>query len=399
LALEQLLPGLTDALVAGGARTGDISGRCQWFVGGGRFARGDGAARAIGLTRPFLEHQVRTRVAALPGVTVRDRTQVVGPLADRSGRGEARVVGVEVRPTGGGDSEQLPAGLVVDASGRGSKLPDWLRELGYLGPVEEQVHCKMAYLTRRWRLRNGVFDQDIFAAITPAESAQFGVLIAQEDGSHIVTLGGLLDRGPQRDDAAYLAFARNLPDPLIAEALEGAEPLTDLQPSHFPYSRRRRYDRLRRFPDGLLAIGDAIASFNPMYGQGMTVAALEALALRDGLERGALDAARFFKRAHRIEDVAWKISTGGDLRYAEVEGKRTPDQKMMNRYLDRLTLAARVDPVLAQQFLRVAGFMQRPESLFRPSVIRRVLAGRRLAQSARLVATAPLTTPPVAPVV
>jgi 2-polyprenyl-6-methoxyphenol hydroxylase-like FAD-dependent oxidoreductase len=172
----------------------------------------------------------------------------------------------------------------------------------------------------------------------------------------------------------------------------GATPVTDYQPSHFPYSRRRRYDKLSSFPPGLLALGDSIASFNPMYGQGMSVAALEAVALRDLLFRGPLDVRAFFKQAHRIEDVAWKISTGGDLRFPAVEGRRTPDMKLLNRYLDRLTLAARTDPVLAAQFLRVAGFVDRPESFFKPAIIRRVVRGSRAAKRTAAAAPAPVLT-------
>jgi len=269
---------------------------------------------------------------------------------------------------------------VLDASGKVSKLPQWLTALGYPAPAEEQVHCRMAYLTRRWQLADPE-SVDIVTVITPAATPHFGVMIAQEDGSHIVTLGGLLDSGPARDERAYLDFAAGLPNPAIANALVGAIPVTDLQPSHFPASRRRRYDKLRNFPAGLLALGDSIAAFNPMYGQGMTVAALQAVALRDLLGRGPLDARKFFARAHRIEDVAWKISTGGDLRFDAVEGRRTTSGKIMNRYLDKLTLAARTDPVLSRQFLLVASFIEGPESFFKPSIVRRVLAGSRAAQT------------------
>jgi hypothetical protein len=118
----------------------------------------------------------------------------------------------------------------------------------------------------------------------------------------------------------------------------------------------------------------------------MTVATLEAVALRDMLCRGPVNAKAFYKQAHRLEDVAWKISTGGDLRFQAVEGKRTPDMKVMNAYLDRLTLAARTDVVVAQQFLRVAGFIDRPESFFKPSIVWRVLRGSRAARKAATVA-------------
>jgi 2-polyprenyl-6-methoxyphenol hydroxylase-like FAD-dependent oxidoreductase len=369
VALEGLLPGLTAALSAGGAPTGDLAGEAGWYVGGGWLARSTAGVPGVGLTRPYLEHQVRVRVAARPGVILRDRTQVSALTTARDVQGRIRVTGVEIAD----GARRLAADLVVDASGRNSALPAWLRGFGYPMPDEERVHCKMAYLTRRWLLRDGALGSDVLTVIAPAGSPMFGVLIAQEDGSHIVTLGGLLSNGPARNDDAYLAFARRLPDPRIADALEGGRPLTELQPSHFPFSVRRRYDKLAAFPAGLLAIGDAIASFNPMYGQGMTVAALQAVALRDQLGRGPLRPRRFFRAAHKIEDVAWRISTGGDLRFPTVQGRRTLDMKLMNRYLDRLLSAARSDPLLAQQFLRVSAFIDPPQSLFKASVIRRVL--------------------------
>ena len=379
-ALDELRPGFRDELLADGVPTGDTSNNSSWFVGGGHLARADAGVRAFGFTRPFVEQHARIRVRALPGVTIVDGMQVEALIAEPDGRGRSHVAGVVAERDG--VAVELRADLVVDASGRVSKLPDWLRELGYPAPTEEQVHCRMSYLTRRWRLREGALGGDVFTVVGVTDKPEFGVAIAQEDGTHIVTIGSLLDGGPAKEDEAYRAFARGLADPRIGDALEGAEPVTDYQPSHFPFSRRRRYDKLRSFPHGLLAIGDAIASFNPMYGQGMSVAALEAVALRDQLAQGALDARRFFKRAHRIEDVAWKISTGGDLRFAEVEGKRTPDMKVMNAYLDRLMLAARTDPVLAAKFLRVAGFVDRPESFFAPSIVRRVIRGCRAARNA-----------------
>ncbi|HEU5266733.1 MAG TPA: FAD-dependent monooxygenase [Jatrophihabitans sp.] len=370
-ALEDLLPGVTADLIAAGVRDGDLCGDCTWVVGGNRLRRENSDVLGIGMTRPFLEHGVRSRVAALPNVTIRTAVEVTGLVApDRR-----QVRGVVLRA--GGRDEQLAADLVVDASGRASRLPAWLAELGYAAPAEETVTCRMAYLTRRWQLAEDSTYRNLVSIVTPAADPRFGVMIAQEDGSYIVTLGGLLDSGPERTEDGYLDFAANLLDPVIANALAGATPVDELRSAHFPASRRRRYDKLRDFPQGLLALGDSIASFNPMYGQGMTVAALEAVLLRDQLARGVVRARRFFNRAHRIEDVAWKISTGGDLRFDAVEGKRTPDQKMFNRYLDRLLAAARTDPVLARQFLTVAGFIDRPEALFRPSIVWRVFTAPR----------------------
>jgi 2-polyprenyl-6-methoxyphenol hydroxylase-like FAD-dependent oxidoreductase len=368
-AFEKLLPGLVDELRAAGAPIGDTSADCRWTVGGNRFARATATGDGIGITRPLLEHSIRARVAALPNVTIRDDVEVRALLA-----ADRRVVtGVEIAAVGDHEHERVAADLVVDASGKVSQLPRWLTSLGYDVPDEEQVHCKMAYLTRRWRLAPAHATPDVVTVCTPAAQPHFGVMIAQEDGTHIVTLGGLLGQRPASTEADYRQFAQGLPDSAIADALVDATPVTELQPSHFPASRRRRYDRMRSFPDGLLALGDALAAFNPMYGQGMTVAALEAVALRDMLARGPVRPLKFLAHAHRIADVAWKISTGGDLRYEQVQGRRTPDMKIMNRYLDRLTANAQADPVLARKFLRVAGFVERPESMFAPSIAWRVL--------------------------
>ena len=381
-------PGITDELVSRGVPSGDLSLIGHWLVGGGLLARGDAGVTGIGVTRPFLEHHVRTRVAALPGVQILDGVEAQGPIFDGK---QNRVTGIEISPTGGGPSERIDADLVLDATGKVSRLPQWLSELGYPVPAEERVHCKMAYLSRRYQLADAdAMNGDLATIITPAATPHFGVMIAQEDGSHIVTLGGLLDSGPARNEEAYLAFAASLPDQAIAEALVGATPLTELQPSHFPSSCRRRYDKLRSFPAGLLALGDSIASFNPMYGQGMSVAALQGVALRDHLAKGPLDARKFFARAHRIEDVAWKIATGGDLRFDAVEGRRTTGGKIMNRYLDKFTLAARTDPVLSRQFLRVAGFVEGPESFFKPAIVRRVFAGGRGQQQRQETAAQPV---------
>lgn len=371
-ALDELLPGLVGELRAAGAPIGDTSADCRWTVGGNRFARATATGDGIGITRPLLEFSIRARVTALPNVTIRDGIEVCGLLAANP----RLVTGVEISG-GEREPERVTADLVVDASGKVSQLPRWLTSLGYDVPDEEQVHCKMAYLTRRWRLAPAHATPDVVTVCTPAAQPHFGVMIAQEDGTHIVTLGGLLGQRPAATEEDYRRFAQELPDSAIADALVDATPVTDLQPSHFPSSRRRRYDRMRSFPDGLVALGDSLAAFNPMYGQGMTVAALEAVALRDMLAGGAVRPLKFLARAHRIADVAWKISTGGDLRYEQVQGRRSPDMKIMNRYLDRLTAGAQTDPVLARQFLRVAGFVERPESMFAPRIAWRVLRPRK----------------------
>jgi flavin-dependent dehydrogenase len=189
----------------------------------------------------------------------------------------------------------------------------------------------------------------------------------------MVTLGGRLGDHPPTDPDGFLAFARSLRLPDIYETIRDAEPLDDPVAFRFPASVRYRYERLDRFPDGLLAVGDAVCSFNPVYGQGMSVAALEALTLRRHLQRGAEpQPRRFFRDLAGVVDVPWDLAVGGDLAFPGVQGRRTQG-RLVNAYLARLHAAAADDASLASAFLRVAGLVAPPRSLLRPSIAVRVL--------------------------
>lgn len=175
-------------------------------------------------------------------------------------------------------------------------------------------------------------------------------------------------------------FAATLPAPDIGDLVAEREPLGTGRLHRIPSSRRRHYERLRRFPRGFLVTGDALSSFNPAYGQGMTVAAVEALALRNMLAGPTKDddlAARFFRKAARIIDVPWGIAGGSDLRLPGVPGPRPIKVRIINSYVARVQAAAAVDPVVGLAFLRVANTVDLPDTLLRPSVALRILrAGR-----------------------
>jgi flavin-dependent dehydrogenase len=197
-----------------------------------------------------------------------------------------------------------------------------------------------------------------------------------EGGRWLVTLGGILGDHPPLDPDGFLDFARSLRFPDIYETVRDAEPLDDPVSFRFPASVRHRYERLDRFPGGLLVVGDAVSSFNPVYGQGMSVAALEALALRRHLERGiAPRPRRFLRDLARVVDVPWDMAAGGDLVFPGVQGRRTLKVRLVSGYLARLHAAAAHDASLAGAFVRVAGLIARPESLLRPDVAVRVLRG------------------------
>jgi 2-polyprenyl-6-methoxyphenol hydroxylase-like FAD-dependent oxidoreductase len=192
----------------------------------------------------------------------------------------------------------------------------------------------------------------------------------------MLTLAGILDDHPPTDPDGFLNFARSLQFPDIYQTIRDAEPLDDPVPFRFPASVRHRYEKLDRFPDGLLVLGDAVASFNPIYGQGMSVAALEALSLRRHLERGVEpQPRRFLGDLARVVDVPWEMAAGGDLVFSGVQGRRTAKIGLVNAYLARLHAAAAHDAHLATAFLRVAGLVARPESLLHPRMALRMLRG------------------------
>ena len=313
----------------------------------------------------MLEGRIRARVRAIPNVRLVDRCDILGLATTPDDR---RVTGARVLRRADGSAEQLlGADLVVDATGRGSRTPMWLEALGHPRPREEQVRIGLGYASRTYRLPPDALGGDVavLQAATP-EHPRTGGLQLLEGDRWMVTLGGILGDHPPTDPDGFLEFARSLRFPDIFETVRDAEPLDEPVAFRFPASVRRRYERLRRFPDGLLVLGDAVASFNPVYGQGMSVAALEALALRRHLERGTRpQPRRFFADLARVVDVPWEIAAGGDLVFPGVQGRRTPKGRLLNAYIARLHAAAARDAGLADAFVRVAGLVALP----RPSCI------------------------------
>jgi 2-polyprenyl-6-methoxyphenol hydroxylase-like FAD-dependent oxidoreductase len=220
-----------------------------------------------------------------------------------------------------GDDRELAADLVVDATGRRSRTPDWLERHGY----------------------------------------------------------------PPADPRGFEAFAGSLPTPALRRLLDAHRWLDgEIHRYPFPSNRRRRYEALRRFPDGLLVTGDAIASFNPIYGQGMSVAALDALQLHHALASGGLEdlAPRFFERAAAVVDVVWRMAVGADFEFPGTEGPKPRGTDLFNRYLTRLIRTAHADGQVADQFSRVLRLEQPPTTLLALGVLWRVLAPQWLTRRA-----------------
>jgi 2-polyprenyl-6-methoxyphenol hydroxylase-like FAD-dependent oxidoreductase len=391
IVLEQLFPGLTAELERQGAARGDLGGETLWFHSAGFHCVHDSGIVGLVVSRPLLEANVRRRLLAdfrVRAITGVDVTGLVASVA------KDRITAVRFRPLAGdgsGVAEQvLAADLVVDASGRGSRLPAWLAQLGYAPPRQEQVDIGMRYTTRLFRRRPeqaGGFKAIVKAGTSASPRA--GALLAMEGDRWILSMGGYAGDHAPLDAAGMLAYARELGAPQFAEVLEHAEPISDPITFRYPASVRRRYEHLRRFPRGLLAFGDAICTFNPVYGQGMTVAAMQALALRAALGCGTLGLARrFFRRAARLIDIPWTMVIGNDARILDIARYNGRVNRLLGAYLDRLHVAARTDAAVAVAFLRVANLMASPASLLAPAMLWRVWRASRAARSLREVSNA-----------
>ncbi|HVD24306.1 MAG TPA: FAD-dependent monooxygenase [Lapillicoccus sp.] len=373
--VEELFPGLCEYLVSQGAATGDVQETVRMYAGPRPTAPGRNGLRAYAVSRPLLEWTIRERVAAIPGVTFYDRTAVLDLAfsADLS-----HVTGVVVTGLDGPNrSRTMEADLVVDASGRTSRTPEWLERRGYPPPPEERIRVDYTSVTRRFR-RRSLDDTGGSAAITHGAlpgTPRGGIILYQENDVWIVTLSGYAGVRPPTDLAEFRAYARTLCAPVIADVIDQLEPLDDGITYRFPADVRHRYEWVELFPDGLIVTGDALCAFDPSFGQGMSVAAAEAMELRHELRLGRQHLARrFFAAAARHVDTPWTVVVGAGAAAAGIELEEPARARLIKRYVAAVRQAAADDPVVAGAFLRVAHLVDRPERLLAPRVAARVAA-------------------------
>lgn len=358
--MEELMPGFTAGLVARGALPGDILGNVRWYVQGSLLRQAHTGLTALSASRPLIESAIRDAVRARDNVTVLDGYDIAGLSATADGR---RVVGARVSSSHGEGSRVLPAGLVVDASGRGSRAARWLAELGYAPPGEDVVGIDLSYSTRVFEAPDDALGDDIFVATTRFPGQRRSAIAQRLEGGRVlVTLAGVLGERPPADLPSFVEYARTLPVPDTYEIVRAGEPLGDAAAFHCPTYVRRRFERLTAFPAGFLVVGDAACAFNPVYGQGMTVAASTTMALRDNV-RGGVDPLAFFAGQSRLLDAPWALAAGADLAQPGVTGPALPPSPLTGDYLGRLQRAAADDAELATAFIRVTALIDPPSAL------------------------------------
>jgi len=389
--LDRWFPGLLEQLREQGAELIDSSRDVAWHHFGVWKLRYTSGIPLLMCTRTLLEWSVLRQVRARPNIEFREGWSVDGLLTDP---GQRRVTGVRVK---GPQGEQTwEADLVVDASGRGSRLPQWLEGLGYGRPEEERILVDLAYTSglfeppphfqREWKA--------LMLYPCPPTTWRTGFISSVEGGRWLVTLNGYFGDHAPTTPEGFLEFARTLGRPDVYDSLRDARALGPLSTHKVKESRWRHYERLPRFPEGLAVLGDAVCAFNPVFGQGMTVAAQGAelldTCLREHAHAGDLTglAQRLRRRLPDVIRWPWFMSSSMDLLYPRAEGRRAPGLGVLHWYLRRMMERTSTDAGVHRQFNRALHLQGGLGTVLQPSVVLPVLlhGARSLMQPLRSLA-------------
>jgi 2-polyprenyl-6-methoxyphenol hydroxylase-like FAD-dependent oxidoreductase len=371
--IEGLFPGFVDGLVTAGAPyfAGDLSK--VYISTGGHPLPPSGYFddfRFVLPSRPLLESHVRQHVCGVDNIELRDGHDVV----ELASTGD-RVSGVIIRARAREADQILDADLVVDAMGRAGRTPALLEALGYERPAEDSLDVRLTYSSLPIRVPTGALDE-LAVVIGPVPGRPTGMgIFANENNTSMFTVYGMAGVQPPAGLGAMLAFIEGFTPAHVVAAIRSGEAAGEAAQHKMPATRWRRYDKMHRWPPGLLVIGDAMCSFNPIYAQGMTVAALQAQTLQRCLSDGPDDLQRrYFRGAAKPIGDAWQLATGGDLSLPEITGPRPVPVRIANRYVQQVQAAARGDALVARRLARVVGLLDSPTSLLRPEVAARVAA-------------------------
>jgi len=381
--LEQLFPGFDQCMLTRGANEIDFGMDFATLRPSGWARRQSDGIRLLFASRNLLESIVRELFRTLPNVELRERTAVTGLSASRTDR--LRATGVQISPLDGGAPTTLEADLIVDASGRASKAPEWFRTLGLEPPGETVVNSFAGY-SSRWfaaptptRWPQDWWWKGIWIDIKEPDHMTAAVLFPVEQNRWIVTLAGVAKHYPPSDEAEFMQTLNTLRTPIVAEAVRLAEPLSPVYCNRAMANRFRHYERWQACLDGFLALGDSACAFNPVYGQGMTTGTISATLLADCLKQyGLADPElprHFFRDQARLQTEPWRLATGADFRFPETEGERPTGARLFDPYMRTLFALSSEDNLLHRRVGEVLNMLEPPSALFTLPIVSRVVMG------------------------
>jgi 2-polyprenyl-6-methoxyphenol hydroxylase and related FAD-dependent oxidoreductases len=373
--IEDLFPGLIRDLAAEGVPFGDYGTDLSWYFNGKMFQKVKTGLVCVGSGRPLLEQRIRDRVSSIANVRVVAGTTITGLLTDASGK---RVTGLRIdRVVEAGGSSAVEADLFVDALGRGSRLAAWLADLGFPSVERDVVKTGLSYTSLGFHapLASDPIGDGLGIIVLATPELPRGAVFGRLKDQYAISLTGMFGDRPPREPGPFMDYVKSLHVPEIYRSVKSAEPMGAPTSLHCPASVRLRYERMRYFPAGIVVMGDAFSTFNPVYGQGMTIAAIAALVLQRHLGMyEEVCPSTYMRAVSRAMDTPWSLAARADLGFPAAEGRRTVTTRLSNAYTARLQSRATRDPVLTRSFLRVAGLVDPPSALLRPGIMARTLA-------------------------
>ncbi|MEQ9236680.1 FAD-dependent oxidoreductase [Coleofasciculus sp. E2-BRE-01] len=379
--LNQLFPGLEEELAGLDVSTLNWTADFQWLLPGGWSPRFPSHLKTQACSRNLLEFLIRKRLAAYRNLDFKEATTVTGLLLNPN---RTTVEGVKLRNSNGTDT-QLSAQFVVDASGRNSQTPQWLKNVGYEAPQETIVNAFLGYASRWYQsLGNEPLDYHVLYLMPQApHQSRGGVLYRVEGDRWIVCLIGVGRDYPPTDEAGFLDFAQSLSDPSVYEAIKNAQPISPIYGYRRTENRLRHYERLSHFPNNFVVVGDAVCTFNPVYGQGMTVASLAALVLDQCFKQytqhrsnpDLKDLGKHFqKKLALVNQTPWLMATADDLRWSTTAGdKPNIITRFLQQYIDKVILVASERAEVYQSFIEVIHLIKPTTIFFKPSILWQVI--------------------------
>jgi 2-polyprenyl-6-methoxyphenol hydroxylase-like FAD-dependent oxidoreductase len=377
--LDVLFPGISQDLTEAGATPLELGIDGRWLFAAGWAPISDLGVNTLICSRPLLEWAVRQRVAAQPNVTFTEQTEVQELMSDAA---KTTITGIRIRSRKHDDStmNEISADLVVDASGRTSHLPEWLAALGYPAPSQTSINPFLGYATRYYK-RPEHFSVDwksIYIFADPPKIPRAGALFPLEGDRWIVTVGGAAKDYPPTDEVGFMDYVRSLRDPIIYDLIKNATPLTSISGYQKTANQLRHYEKMTHFPENLIALGDAVCAFNPIYGQGMTTAALGAMVLRRELAKTGVNRVGFWRKFQpalaRSNVDPWLLATSTDLLYPTTEGAQVNALISFQQwYVNALMPVGLQGGSLNKDFAQVLHLMKPPLTLFKPRYIAQLL--------------------------
>lgn len=381
--LEELFPGIGTSLSAAGAISIDWAKEFHYFTKGRWSASNPDDSDIVSITcsRPLIEWAIRQKLSEFSNVQFLEQHRVTGLLSNPN---QTAITGVCLHSLVDNTSNSMPASLVVDAAGRRSNAPQWLKDLGFTPPPETVINPFLGYATRRYRQPEGFTSEWKVLLISqqPPSNTRLGYLAKIENGEWIATLGGYGHDFPPTDEAGFLEYAGTLSSPKFYEAIKEAQPISPIYAHRATANRMRHYEKIK-LPFGFVALGDAVCALCPVYGQGMTVSALSAIVLQDWLKTSQTsknnvlgNPASFQKNLAKSNQLHWIIATSQDSRFPTTAGRNQPGklEKVLGWYMQQLEIMASEQSSIQTMFMEIAHLLKSPIALYHPNIVLRVLA-------------------------